>query len=33
MRAALIDKPGNVRVGNIPDPTPNPDELISSCCL
>lgn len=28
MRAALIDKPGNVRVGNIPDPTPNPDELI-----
>ncbi len=28
MRAALIDKPGSVRVGNIPDPTPNPDELI-----
>lgn len=28
MRAALIDKPGNVRVGTIPDPTPNSDELI-----
>jgi threonine dehydrogenase-like Zn-dependent dehydrogenase len=28
MRAALIDKPGSVRVGNIPDPTPNPGELI-----
>ncbi len=28
MRAALIDKPGSVRVGNVPDPTPNPDELI-----
>ena len=28
MRAALIDRPGNVRVGNIPEPTPNPGELI-----
>ena len=28
MRAALIDKPGRVRVGNIPDPTPNSDELL-----
>jgi threonine dehydrogenase-like Zn-dependent dehydrogenase len=28
MRAALIDKPGSVRIGNIADPTPNPDELI-----
>ena len=28
MRAAIIDKPGSVRVGNVPDPTPNPDELL-----
>ncbi len=28
MRVDLIDKPGSVRVGNIPYPTPNPDELI-----
>src|SRR5437762_8914413 len=28
MRAAIIDKPGSVRVGNVPDPAPEPDELI-----
>lgn len=28
MRAAIIDKPGSVRVGNVPDPAPKPDELI-----
>ena len=28
MRAAIIDKPGSVRVGNVPDPTPKPDELL-----
>jgi len=28
MRAAIIDKPGSVRVGNVPDPTPRPGELI-----
>src|SRR2546425_3209403 len=28
MRAAIIDQPGSVRVGNVPDPTPEPDELI-----
>src|SRR5437016_14682428 len=28
MRAVIIDKPGSVRVGNVPDPTPEPDELI-----
>src|SRR6266446_3795678 len=28
MRAAIIDKPGSVRVGSVPDPTPKPDELI-----
>src|SRR6202049_4601879 len=28
MRAAIIDTPGNVRVGNLPDPTPKPDELV-----
>ncbi len=28
MRAAIIDKPGSVRVGNVPDPTPKPGELI-----
>ena len=28
MRAALIDRPGMVRVGNIADPTPNPGELV-----
>ncbi len=28
MRAAIIDKPGSVRVGNVPDPTLNPDELL-----
>ena len=28
MRAAIIDKPGSVRVGNVPDPTPNPNELL-----
>lgn len=28
MRAAIIDAPGNVRVGILPDPTPKPDELV-----
>src|SRR6266496_4401715 len=28
MRAVIIDKPGSVRVGNVPDPAPEPDELI-----
>jgi threonine dehydrogenase-like Zn-dependent dehydrogenase len=28
MRAVIIDQPGSVRVGNVPDPTPEPDELI-----
>ncbi|HEY6542089.1 MAG TPA: zinc-dependent alcohol dehydrogenase family protein [Ktedonobacteraceae bacterium] len=28
MRAVIIDAPGNVRVGSIPDPTPKPDELV-----
>src|SRR5207237_7720836 len=28
MRAAIIDKPGSVRVGNVPDPAPKPDELV-----
>lgn len=28
MRAVIIDKPGEVRVGNVPDPKPEPDELI-----
>ncbi len=28
MRAAIIDTPGKIRVGNIPDPTPKPDELV-----
>lgn len=28
MRAVIIDKPGEIRVGNVPDPTPKPDELI-----
>ena len=28
MRAVIIDAPGNVRVGNLPDPTPKPDELV-----
>jgi 2-desacetyl-2-hydroxyethyl bacteriochlorophyllide A dehydrogenase len=28
MRAAIINKPGEVRVGIIPDPTPEPDQLI-----
>jgi threonine dehydrogenase-like Zn-dependent dehydrogenase len=28
MRAAIIDAPGNVRVGSLPDPTPKPDELV-----
>jgi 2-desacetyl-2-hydroxyethyl bacteriochlorophyllide A dehydrogenase len=28
MRAVIIDKPGEIRVGTMPDPTPTPDELI-----
>ena len=28
MRAVIIDAPGNVRVGSLPDPTPKPDELV-----
>lgn len=28
MRAVIIDKPGEIRVGSVPDPTPKPDELI-----
>ena len=28
MRAAIIDRPGEVRVGTVPDPTPGPDELV-----
>ena len=28
MRAVIIDAPGNVRVGEMPDPTPQPDELV-----
>lgn len=28
MRAAIIAKPGDIRIGSVPDPTPKPDELI-----
>jgi threonine dehydrogenase-like Zn-dependent dehydrogenase len=28
MRAVIIDAPGNIRVGRLPDPTPKPDELV-----
>lgn len=28
MRAVIIEKPGEIRVGNVPDPTPGPDELV-----
>jgi 2-desacetyl-2-hydroxyethyl bacteriochlorophyllide A dehydrogenase len=28
MRAAIIDKPGSVRIGEVPDPTPAPGELV-----
>ena len=28
MRAAIIDTPRKIQVGNIPDPTPKPDELV-----
>src|SRR5258708_310091 len=28
MRAVIIDAPGDIRVGSVPDPTPRPDELI-----
>lgn len=28
MRAVIIEAPGNVQVGTIPDPTPQPDELV-----
>ena len=28
MRAVIIDTPGTIRVGSVPDPTPGPDELL-----
>ncbi|HTK06804.1 MAG TPA: alcohol dehydrogenase catalytic domain-containing protein, partial [Ktedonobacteraceae bacterium] len=28
MQAAIIDAPGNIRVGSLPDPLPRPDELL-----
>jgi threonine dehydrogenase-like Zn-dependent dehydrogenase len=28
MRAVIIDAPGHIRVGNVPDPAPRPDELV-----
>src|SRR2546425_6861814 len=28
MRAAIVDTPGQIRVGTISDPTPKPDELV-----
>jgi len=28
MRAVIIDAPGNIRVGSVPDPTPHPDEVV-----
>jgi len=28
MRAVIIDGPGNFRVGSVPDPTPQPDEVV-----
>lgn len=28
MRAVIIDGPGNIRVGSVPDPTPKPDEVV-----
>ena len=28
MRAVIIDKPGEIRIGNVTDPTPQPDEII-----
>jgi 2-desacetyl-2-hydroxyethyl bacteriochlorophyllide A dehydrogenase len=28
MRAVIINTPGNIRVGHVPDPTPEPDELL-----
>ena len=28
MHAVIIDAPGNMRVGSLPDPTPKPDELV-----
>src|SRR5436305_5185944 len=28
MRAVIIETPGNIRVGNVADPTPKPDELV-----
>jgi 2-desacetyl-2-hydroxyethyl bacteriochlorophyllide A dehydrogenase len=28
MRAVIIDAPGNVRIGSVPDPIPHPDELV-----
>ena len=28
MRAVIIDAPGSIRVGNVPEPTPRPDEVL-----
>ena len=28
MRAVIIETPGKIRVGNVADPTPKPDELV-----
>src|SRR2546427_106234 len=28
MHAVIIDAPGNMRIGRLPDPTPKPDELV-----
>lgn len=28
MRAAIIDKPNEIRVGDVPDPTPGPGEVV-----
>src|SRR6266704_1746686 len=28
MRAVVIDAPGSIRVDNVPDPTPRPDEVL-----
>ena len=33
MRAVIIDGPGNFRVGSVPDPTPQPDEVVIIICL
>ena len=28
MRAAIVDKPGSIRIGNVADPQPGPDDVI-----